>query len=257
MNSIKISKNDENKEEENIKIILNKGNLILSFQDLINSINSLYSRKKQYNQIIPIEQLMKKLTENLDYFINFIYNDDKSEILYNKRNSRKYFAKLVRKINYINLYFFDDEQKFENLRYKFINKYNLRPFWIAIDSIILLKIYINNNEHISIKKYFKVLFLFRLLEIFSLNICKLILDFYINIIKDLIIINENNISFLDDLIEGLIEFLKRSQKEDKNILYFIISIFEGYISGNYNLKLKFQKSPVFLKFLNYQSSEDK
>ena len=86
MNSIKISKNDANNVDENIKIILNKGNLMLSFQDLINSINSLYSRKKQYNIIIPIEQLMEKLTENLDDFLNFIYNNDKSEIFYNKNN---------------------------------------------------------------------------------------------------------------------------------------------------------------------------
>ena len=257
MNSIKISKNDANNVDENIKIILNKGNLMLSFQDLINSINSLYSRKKQYNIIIPIEQLMEKLTENLDDFLNFIYNNDKSEIFYNKNNSCKYFEKFVRRINYINKYFFDDERNFENLRYKFIDTYNLGKYWIAIDSIILLKIYINRNEHFLIKKYFKALILFKYLEIFSLNICKLILEIYINIIKDLIIINENNISFLDDLIEGLIEFLKRNQNEDKNILYFIISIFEEYISSDYNLKLKLQKSPIFFKFLNYQSSEDK
>ena len=257
MNSIKKSKNDANNEDENIKIILNKGNLMLSIQDLINSINSLYSRKKQYNKIIPIEQLMKKLTKNLDDFLNYIYNNGKSEIFYNKRNSSKYFAKFERKINYINKYFFAEERNFENLRYKFIDIYNLSKYWIAIDSILLLKIFINNKEHVLIKKYFKVIFLFRYLEIFSLNICKLILDIYINTIKDLIIINENNISFIDDLIEGLVEFLKRNQKEDKNILYFIISIFEEYISSNYNLKLKFQSSPIFFKFLNYQSSEDK
>ena len=62
---------------------------------------------------------------------------------------------------------------------------------------------------------------------------------------------------MDDLIEGIISFLKKNTNEDKNILYFIIKIFFKLISSNNKLTLIFQKSTIFLKFLNYKSCEDK
>ena len=67
-----------------------------------------------------------------------------------------------------------------------------------IDSVILLKNCINTNRHLFIKKYIKILLLFQFLDKISLNVCKLILEIYINIVRDLIIINNNYISFLDD-----------------------------------------------------------
>ena len=224
-------------------IITSKNAIIkLSLQDLKNSINSLYSKKKQYNQIIQKELLMNKLSENIDKIFEI---------------KHKSFAQIIKNINYINNIFFDEEKKFEDYKIKFFDKYNITQFWFAIDSIFLLKKLINYNKHIFIKKYFIILLLLHYFEIISLNLFKLILEIYIKIIIDLIIIDDNNIYFLDDLISGLIDFLKRNRNEDKNILYFIISILTEFISDNDKLLHKFQKSTIFLKFLNYKSCEDK
>ena len=236
MKSIKTSKNEEK------KIVINNPLIKISLQQLKSSINSLYSQKKQYNQIIQKELLIKHLTENIDNF-------------FNKRN--KYFAQFMRKINYIKYVFFNEEKKFENYKYKFFDKYNITKFWFAINSIIILKKCINSNNHIFIKKYFKIMLLLRYFEIISLNFLKLILEIYIKIIIDLIIIDDDNISFLDDLIEEIIELLKRNTNEDKNILYFLISILLELIPGNNKITTKFQKSTIFFKFLNYKSCEDK
>jgi hypothetical protein len=236
MKSIKTSKNEEK------KIIINNPIIKVSLQKLKSSINSLYSQKKQYNQIIQKELLIKQLTENIDDF-------------FNKRN--KYFAQFMRKINYIKYVFFDEKKKFEDYKYKFFDKYNITKFWFAINSIIILKKCINSNNHIFIKKYFKIMLLLRYFEIISLNFLKLILEIYIKIIIDLIIIDDDNISFLDDLIEEIIELLKRNTNEDKNILYFLISILLELIPGNNKITTKFQKSTIFFKFLNYKSCEDK
>ena len=236
MKSIKTSKNEEK------KIITNNPIIKVSLQKLKSSINSLYSQKKQYNQIIQKELLIKHLTENIDDF-------------FNKKN--KYFAQFMRKINYIKYVFFDEKKKFEDYKYKFFDKYNITKFWFAIDSIIILKKCINSNNHIFIKKIFKVILLLRYFEIISLNFLKLILEIYIKIIIDLIIDDDDNISFLDDLIEGIINFLKRNTNEDKNTLYFLVSILLEFIPSNNRVTIKFQKSSIFLKFLNYKSCQDK
>ena len=236
MKSIKTSKNAE------INLVINNQLKKLTLENLKSSINSLYSKKKQYNQIIQNELLIKKLSENIDNIFNI-------------RN--KHYAKFIRNINYINDVFFDEEKKFENYKYKFGGKKNITDFWFAIDSIILLKKCINRDNHIFLKKYFKIMLLLRYFEIISLNYLKLILEMYIKIIIDLIIIDNDNIYFLDDLIEGIISFLKKNTNEDKNILYFIITILIEFISSNNKLTLKFQKSKIFFKFLNYKSCEDK
>ena len=236
MKSIKASKNTE------IKLVLNNPLIKLSLLNIKSSINSLYSKKKQYNQIIQHELLIKKLSENID-------------TIFNIRN--KHYIQFIKNINYINDVFFDEEKKFENYKYKFKDRNNVTNFWFAIDSIILLKKCINKDKHIFLKKYFKILLLLRYFEIISLNFLKLILEIYIKIIIDLIINDDENIFFLDDLIEGIISFLKKNTNEDKNILYFIITIFLEFISSNNKLTLIFQKSTIFLKFLNYKSCEDK
>ena len=236
MKSIKTSKNEE------IKLVINNPLIKLSLENIKSSINSLYSKKKQYNQVIQSELLIKKLSENIDNIFNI-------------RN--KYYARFIKNINYINDVFFDEEKKFQNYKYKFEDKYNITKFWFAIDSIILLKKCINKDEHIFLKKYFKILLLLRYFEILSLNFLKLLLEIYIKIIIDLIIIDDENIIFLDDLIEGIISFLKKNTEEDKNIFYFIITILLELISSNNILTSIFQKSTIFLKFLKYKSCEDK
>ena len=84
----------------------------------------------------------------------------------------------------------------------------------------------------------------------------MIVEIYINIFADLILSNEINISFLEDLIEGMSDFLEKNKNEDVNILYFTMTIILGLISNNFQLKLKIQKSPMFLKLLNFKSGKD-
>ena len=104
MKSIKASKNTE------IKLVLNNPLIKLSLLNIKSSINSLYSKKKQYNQIIQHELLIKKLSENIDTFFNI-------------RN--KHYIQFIKNINYINDVFFDEEKKFENYKYKFKDRKKL------------------------------------------------------------------------------------------------------------------------------------
>ena len=82
------------------------------------------------------------------------------------------------------------------------------------------------------------------------------MEIYINIIRDLILLKENNISFLEDLINALKDFINRNNNDDKNILYFIMSLVFEIFLNNFQLKSKIQKSAIFLKLLNYKSNDD-
>ena len=252
MDLIKISKKDDNNTTDKLNKMLNIDTMKLTLKDIKNSITSLYSKKKQYNDIIKNEILMNKLSENIDNFFSKYNIKNIYKQCFKNNIIVKKFGKFINNINYANKFFYDDESQFNNFIIKNIKVYNLSENYFTIYSIILLKKYINSDEHLLIRKFFKILFLFQHYEAIPLNICKLILEIYFNIIRDLIILNENNISLLEDLIKALSDFINKNNNGDKNILYFIMSLVFEIFLNNFQLKLKIQKSTVFLNLLNYK-----
>ena len=176
------SKNELQNKHSKIAIALNKNTSKLSLNDFKNSINSIYSKKNQYNQIIQIELLIKNIENHFDKN----KNDTESDIFV----KNKKIIKIIRNINYLNKFFYDDKKKFASLKYNYIDKYKLNKNCFIIDNIILIKGCINSKRYSVIKIFFEILFLFQFYEVISLNIIELILDIYINIINDLIITNE-------------------------------------------------------------------
>ena len=256
MDSKKSSKNESLKSNNISNIITNNNTTKLTFKDIKNSINSVYSSKEQYNEIIKKELLMNKLTENIDNFFRKLNINNKYKKCFKNNNIIKSFSKFIKNINIINKLLFCDENHNNDYKIKNSGRNHLQKIFFTIYSVILLKRSINSNEHLFIQKFFKLLFLFRYFETIPLNICKLIVEIYINIVADLILSNEINISFLEDLIEGMSDFLEKNKNEDVNILYFTMTIILGLISNNFQLKLKIQKSPMFLKLLNFKSGKD-
>ena len=222
MNSIIKLSNEVKDIKDKMNVTLNNKNIEISLLYLKALINSLYSNKKHYNKIIQQELLINNLSESIYNFFNIFNNNIGNKTLVKNNIISKHFSKFVRNINYINKYIFEGEGKFNEIKFNFNEKININNYWFVIDSVILLKNCINTNRHLFIKKYIKILLLFQFLEKISLNVCKFILEIYINIVRDLIIINNNYISFLDDLIGGIIDFIDKNENSDKNILSFII-----------------------------------
>ena len=257
MNSMIKLSNEVKDIKDKMNVTLNNKNIEISLLYLKALINSLYSNKKHYNKIIQQELLINNLSESIYNFFNIFYNNIGNKTLVKNNIISKHFSKFVRNINYINKYIFEGEGKFNEIKFNFNEKININNYWFVIDSVILLKNCINTNRHLFIKKYIKILLLSQFLDKISLNVCKLILEIYINIVRDLIIINNNYISFLDDLIGGIIDYIDKNENSDKNILSFIISLIIDIFLSNYKLRSKLQKSEIFLKFLNLKSREDK
>ena len=255
MNSIEIIKKEAYNKDNEINNLVNKDSTKLTLKDVIKSINEVYSTKKQYEEIIKKELIINNLTDNIDNFFKKCNINNKYKAIFKNNILIKSFTKFINNINYINKIFFSEESKFNDysIRKKIRNK--LSENFFIIYSILLMKKCINNNGHLLIQKFLQILFLFQNFEIISLDIFKLISEIYINIIRDLIILNEDDISFLEDLIEAMNVFL--NQNEDKNVLYFIISIIFEVFLIDFELKLKIQKSTIFLKLLNYESNDDK
>ena len=253
MNSIKLSNKGtfetSNKIDNNLKSNCNK----LSLEFVKNCIDRLYSKRNVYNDIIQKESLINKLNQNIDNFFNGIYNINISKNSWQNFIFIKHYSKFIKNLNYSCNFFFNEESKFSIYKIKNI-EHNFNKNYFAIFSTLLLKKFINSDRHLLIQKFFKLLITIQNFHKTTLNICKLILEIYIKIIIDLILLNENNISFLEDLIEGLCTFLKKTKYKNKNILYFIISTLLMEIEDSYKLKLKIQKSASFLKLLNYQSN---
>ena len=233
------SNNEVQNENEGVKVMINNNFSKLTFKNLKNSISKFYSNKKKNNQII----------ENIYNFFSRNNDESKYIIFFEYKN----MIKFKKRINYINNLFFNYEKKSNNYRYNLKEKCSLNNYWFVIDNIFVLKNFIDVKKHLLLKNFFKILLLLQHFDIISLNIFKLIFEIYISIIIDLVVINNSNISFLNDLIEGLADFLKGNEAKDNNLLYSIISIFEEYISNNYRLKYEFKKALIYLKFLNYKS----
>ena len=189
MNSMIKLSNEVKDIKDKMNVTLNNKNIEISLLYLKALINSLYSNKKHYNKIIQQELLINNLSESIYNFFNIFYNNIGNKTLVKNNIISKHFSKFVRNINYINKYFFEGEGKFKEIKFNFNEKNNINNYWFVIDSVILLKNCINTNRHLFIKKYIKILLLFQFLEKILLNVCKLILEIYINIVRDLIIIN--------------------------------------------------------------------
>ena len=257
MSSKKISKKDTNIKTKEANKIVNAPSNNLTLEDIKKAINALYNKKIQYNEIIKKEILIDNIKENIDDIFSILNIGNKSQI--NTKNIFMVgsFRKFIRNINYESKLCFGEESQLDDFKLKKNTYYNLNNNLFTIYNILLLKNAINSNKKTFIKKYLALLLLFRFFDKIPLNICKLILEIYINIIMDLIIINEKNISFLDSLIEALFIFLNKNQKGDKNLFNFISTIIMENFLNNHKLLSRIQKSTIFLKFLDYKSNEDK
>lgn len=208
----------------------------ISLKNIKDSILSLYSHQNQYNEVIQKELLINEVTKNKNFDV--------------------YFPTFIKKMNYINKIFFSDKIIKNSFNKKLKNLSGKKSSYFIINSFIILRKFINTDRHTFIKKFFKILLLFKNFNLLSLNLCKLILELYINLNRDLIA-NKNNLFFIDDLIEAIITFVNEDQTGDKNILYFIISIIEQCLLSDFCIKMKIQKSNIFLKFLKYKTKDNK
>ena len=87
--------------------------------------------------------------------------------------------------------------------------------------------------------------------ILSLQTCKILFHFYINIFKDLILTESSQyLDYINDLIEGIIQFpYKINEDDNNNIFNFIINLFEEYFVKNLDMKMKINKSYIWQKLL--------
>ena len=248
--------NEKNKKEENIEKNINLSvfhdNIILNLNKIKDIIKSLCTNNnKNYSGVIDCLELMNKINHNINNFYEKINYNNKCFNVENK--IKKYSTKIKRnfKCFYKTLYFSDNSNNFNNNKLDLIKNKIKKDFCIIINSIFILKQYINENKHLELQKYLKVLVYFQYIDIISLNEFKFILEFYINIFKDLIIIKTHYLSFIEDLIEAMINNPYINKQNNSNDIYiFLINLFEEYFVNNYEMKIKISKSNIWLKLLS-------
>ena len=245
----------ESNEKSNKKIeeIINKleNNAILDLNKIKYNIEQLYKTNKEYKDIIDNNSLIKKISSNIDNFYNQFNNKNECNYYYNKYNSIiKYFIKFKRNINYINKRLFYKYSNEEDSKITKIKKNNSGDIYILINSIFIFKKYINDNNHIYLRKYFNLLIMLNYFDILSLITCKFIFHFYINIFNDLILINSNYLDYIKDLIEAVTQFpYKINEDNNNNFFNIIINILKEYFSNNLDMKMRINKSDIWLKLL--------
>ena len=223
---------------------------LLDIEKIKSIINKLYNSNQSLNEIIDCNSLIKKLSINIDNFYNQYNNKNESNYYYNRDNSIiKYFIKFKRNINYINskLYYLENDKNSE-LKMKIISE-NKKDISILINSLFIFKKYINDNNHIYLRKYFKLLIMLQYFDIVSLATCKLLFEFYINIFNNLILINSQYLDYIDDLIEGIIQFPYKIKDNNNNIFNLVIDLFEEYFINNLDMKMAINKSYIWQKLL--------
>ena len=244
--------NVKNKEEKNIEKKLYSSNfdnnIILNLQRIKDIIDILYlNNNKNYNEIIKHELFVSKITNNMNSFYD-IFNLKNNYINIDSKII-KYSLKIKRNINFISKTLYN-KNLFNNDKLSFIKIENKKEFCILINSIFIIKKFINGNNHLGLQKYLKILFYFQYIDLISLNEFKLILDFYINIFIDLILIKSHYLLFIDDLIEAVINFsFKNKQNNSNNNFNSILYLFEEYFVNNIEMKIKICKSNIWLKLL--------
>ena len=230
----------QNKNDKIIKIDLKKVKEI---------INKIYIKNKTYNEIIEQNLFINIISKNIDNYYNKFYNNNYNIYSHNEIYNKKYI-KFRKKINFIvnKFYCFHNKAKLNII--KFYNIKNNNSF--LINTIFVLKNLVNENNHLYIQKYFKILLFLQYHEIIPLNKFKFIIEFYINIFTEQLLNSSYNLLFIDDLIETIVQFpfkLKTDKSNDNNIFIIIINLFEKYFIYDIDMKIRVNKSLIWLKFL--------
>ena len=237
-------------EKENIEKNLNldklDNNIIIDFQRMKDIIDKLFIKNQNYNEIINHKLFLSKITNRINAFykkFNHNYN-----CFNNKSKIAKNIIKLKRNINfyYKTLYNSDDKKVI-----KMVKLCNKKYICILINSFFVIKNYVNEANHLDLQKYIKLLFYFHYFDIISLIEVNLIIEFYINIFIDLIIKKSHYLSYIEDLIEAIINYPYSNKNNKANEIFdSIITLFQEYFLCNLYMKLKISKSPIWLKLLS-------
>ena len=232
--------NNDNNDDSSFKF---KNNEILKIEKIKVILSKLFDIRKEYRDIIEPKLLMEKLNNKFDEFYKKFNKRNEYSYIYNRDNIIiKNFTQFKRNINYINKYFYRNTRKI-----KLINK--RQDISILINSLFIFKKYINENNHIFIKIYIKLLILLQYTDIISLNTFKLIVEVYINIFNDKNLIKNHFLKFIDDLIEGVIQFPYEIKNEDNNIFKSIISLLDEYYIKNSDMKMEIKDLDIWQKLL--------
>ena len=233
--------NNENNDDSSFK-----NNEILNIEKIKNILSKLFDIRKEYRDIIEPNLLMQKMNKNFDKFYNKFNKRNEYSYIYNRDNIIiKHFTQFKRNINYINKYFNRSTRKIKIL----INKRQDISISILINSLFIFKKYINENNHIFIKIYIKLLMLLQYRDIISINTFKFIVEFYINIFNEANLIKSHFLKFIDDLIEGVIQFRYEIKNEDNNIFESILSLLEEYYIKNLDMKMEIKDLNIWQKLL--------
>ena len=225
-------------------------NIIIYFQKIKDIINKLFIEKRNYNEIKNFHSFMSKIANKINSFYNKFNN---KYALYNNENKiMKYAIKLERNINfYFKIFCYSKHRNNFDKNIKINKLCNKKEYAILINSFFMLKKYINETNHLGLQKYLKLLFYFHHLGVISLIALKLIIEFYISIFSEIIIIKSHYLSYIDDLIESIITYPYQNEIDKANNLYnSIIVLFKEYFLGNVYIQLQLSKSPIWLKLLN-------
>ena len=125
MNSMIKLSNEVKDIKDKMNVTLNNKNIEISLLYLKALINSLYSNKKHYNKIIQQELLINNLSESIYNFFN-IYNNIENKTSVKNNIIFKHFSKFIRNINYINKYIIEGEGKFNEIKFNFNEKNNIK-----------------------------------------------------------------------------------------------------------------------------------
>ena len=232
--------NKDNNDDTSFKF---KNNEILDIDKMKVILSKLFDMRKEYRDIIEPKLLMEKLNNKFDEFYKKFNKRNEYSYIYNRDNINiKYFTQFKRNINYINKYFNRSKRKI-----KLINK--RQDISILINSLFIFKKYINENNHIFIKLYIKLLILLQYSDLISLNTFKLIVESYINIFNKTNLIKYRFLKFIDDLIEGVIQFPYKIKDENNNIFDSIMSLLEEYFIKNSDMKMEIKDLNIWQKLL--------
>ena len=235
-----------------------KVNISLDLIKIKDIINKLFQKNENYNNIINQNLLINKISSMYNCYNNKFDKNEFNYCINNNNNNfiMKYNIKFKRKINYLNKKIYSSEN--EKLPISKIEEE--KNMCILINSLFILRQLINKNNNICIQNYFKILFFLKYHDIISLDTLKLILDFYINIFIDFILKKTFYLVFIDDLIVSFVQFSNKINQINNNItinnndnndkiFLMIINLFEEYFVNNLDIRVKTNKSSIWLKLL--------
>ena len=221
----------------------------------------------QNNKCYITFDLINKLLNDLEGFNeSFKNNKDNKIIEFSKKfeflykvilmKRQKSFHSLKRKIIYFGKFVIKRKAiKFKKNSYENINHKNSLLYFI----IPILKIFIENKNHMSIRKMLLILIKFFEEKIFPYELftitIELILNIVINILKSnkdsFFYINDEPFNIINDIIIGLISYPDEIKIENPNayILTDIINAFDKYLFSQCHTNIIFTETPIWLKLL--------